>query len=166
VVAAAAVLILISATVNLARSRLGSDRLSRANPNLRIFSDRAALAPMLSRDAGARLIDLDDGIFGFALEGGALSGLGLCLDAEAAAARRRGALLDLAHDRGYRRIAVARYVDLRRIGRDAASEEIERLLWVLPVDGDRFELEIEHLAADRSYAILGFRRRAAERSPR
>lgn len=66
-------------------------------------------AALEARCPGCGVVEFDDGILSFVLDRPVMNGLGLMLDPEAAAARRAGRLLALAHARGFTLLATAHY---------------------------------------------------------
>jgi hypothetical protein len=73
------------------------------------WRDRGVIAERLE-GLGGGVVELDDGIFSYALPSGAMSGFGLALDKEAFAAWNRAELLHVAYERGYRLLGVGWYM--------------------------------------------------------
>lgn len=84
-----------------------------------VFAHRAEIEESLRRLCGdCGVVEFDDGILSFSLQRPVLSGIGLALDAAGARALRRGELLDLAWDRGYRLLASVHYALPSEVVRD------------------------------------------------
>ncbi len=97
--AAAPLLVLLSANAFVALKRTSDYHV----PLWRFFEEREAVQRALDASCpGCGVVSFDDGIVAFALEAPVLNGLGLALDREAARARARGELLELAFQRGFR----------------------------------------------------------------
>lgn len=74
------------------------------------WSQRDAIGDaVVARCPGCGILSFDDGIVGYALPVPTMNGIGLTLDRNALAAKRRGELLALAHRRGHRLLVSVSY---------------------------------------------------------
>ncbi len=112
------------------------------------YYDEAPRVRAFYGDAPPRLLELDDGIVGYATGFPAMSATGLALDAEAAQAQQTGRLLELALARGFDRFTSLFYLDT--LEGMAAGKGPNATKW-------RFTLE--YRAADPRFAIYRFHRR-------
>lgn len=92
-----------------------ASRISRDTGEMfaRTWADRARLKADLIARSGTpvpRIVEFDDGILTYALEVPGLAGFGLAADSAAVDAKKQGALLRLAYDRGFRILASLYYV--------------------------------------------------------
>jgi hypothetical protein len=105
-VCATLLLVLLHANAFLDSKRTGAFGLG----NHRFWERRAEIGAALEqRCPGCGLIEFDDGILAYSLSMPVMNGLGLTLDEDAIAARRRGALFDVAWSRGFRLLASLNY---------------------------------------------------------
>ena len=89
------------------------------------FFDEASRVREYYGDRDVKLVSYDDGIIAYAAAYPTLSGLGFTLDSEAARAKRRGRLLDLAYQRGYRLATSLVYLDeTRRLTPETSPKEV------------------------------------------
>lgn len=125
-----------------------------AEQGYQFWQDREAVAARLQAAGGpGGIIELDDGIISYALPNKTMSGFGLTLDAEAFAAWQRGALLDLAYDRGYRFIGSMWYAqywpDETFTDPAVLRERMASALWGQRTEG--WDFEPVYVERGRSY---------------
>lgn len=130
------------------------------------------IAPSLRRQYagnGPALVEYDDGIVSYATGFPAMSGRGFTLDAVGANAVAHGRLLELAHRRGYTRLASLVYVDMSALTPASTSADIEaRLRGLDPAQHwERFRYRVEYVSpagalsspmkgSDGRFVIIGF----------
>ena len=129
-----------------------------------IFEDRHAVWEHYGATA-PRLIAMDDGLIAYATGYPTMSGLGLCLDPEGIEAFRRRALLMLAWQRGFRRVALSLHVAGKGLRKESSPAEVMAALQadnmvLMGLGPHRFEemiFRVDYLNAERSYGIFEFR---------
>jgi hypothetical protein len=125
----------------------------------RFFWEEAPQLRERYRGAPPSVLERDDGIVAFATGFPCLSGTGLSLDAEAAAANRGGRLLDLALSRGFDRIASLVY--LAPVGYVGPAERVAASVEELKRARPGFLYEPEYVASDGFFVMLRVRPPAA-----
>lgn len=120
----------------------------------RFYYDEAPRVRAFYGDTPPRLLELDDGIVGYATGFPAMSATGFALDAEGARAMRRGTLVDLAVDRGFDRIASLYYLDT-----------LEGLVGGRDPQAAKWRFTLEYRADDPRFAVYRLTRRAPAARP-
>lgn len=106
-----------------------------------------------------KLIEMDDGIIGYATGYHTLSGFGFTLDKHAAEAAKDGRLLDLAYQRGYRYLSTLYYPWLRGLTHSSTSGEIRaRLIMFYPhlreAELHRFDYRVDFVSPDGLLVVV------------
>src|SRR5262249_53926099 len=125
----------------------------------RFWERRAAIERDLERVcAGCGLVEFDDGIFSWSLRMPVMSGLGFTLDKPAFDAQRRGELLDVAWQRGFRILATLHYA--MPGGAYSDPEDLRRALAAnVQLRGqklDRWNFQTIHVDRDSGVAFVAF----------
>lgn len=115
-------------------------------------------APRIHQHYGDRIpqiVEVDDGIIAFSLGYPTMSGLGFCLDRQAALAKRRGQLFPLAHRRGFDRIASLVYLNgnLLPLRPDSPPVQIAHALVQSPAEVGPFQFTLDYLSPSGRFAI-------------
>ncbi|MBA3547945.1 MAG: hypothetical protein H0T76_15790 [Nannocystis sp.] len=118
------------------------------------YYDEAPRVRAFYGDTPPRLLELDDGIVGYATGFPAMSATGLALDARAARAMQTGRLPDLAIARGFDRFTSLFYLDTLE---GMASGKDKRAA--------RWRFTLEYYAADPRFAVYRLQRREPAAGP-
>ncbi len=127
----------------------------------RFFFQEGPLAREHYGNDPPRLVELDDGIIAYATGFPALGGIGYTLDREAAEHHRRGELLQLAHRRGYDRLALWIYsLAPGEFGPGSPSHAIrERMgqsFFLSPEQVEPFDWSVDYQSPTGGFSILRF----------
>jgi hypothetical protein len=120
------------------------------------YYDEAPLIREYYRERGEvpKLLEFDDGIVTFATGFPAMSGHGLALDTEAMAAKKRGALMELALERGYDHIASLNYVQLTEPGPLTSNHAFRAYKWIKKDERQQLEFVPEYHSPRSGFAIF------------
>ena len=104
------------------------------------------------------VVEFDDGIVSHTLERRVLSGTGLALDVEGDAARRRGELLQLAWERGYRLLVTIYYErdEADYASPDALREGLRRMSFLQHQQLDDWIFEVAYRDAETGVRFVSF----------
>lgn len=103
-----------------------------------------------------RIIEVDDGIIGFATGFPTMAGFGFALDQQAAACKQAGMLLPLAYSRGFDRIASYNYWNAQKAfaAGPAVATQIFRDRMTFVAGIDRAALEIEYRSPSGRFVVF------------
>jgi hypothetical protein len=114
-----------------------------------------------------KIIEVDDGIVGYATDYPTMSWLGFTLDPQAVEAKRKGHLLDLAVERGFDRLSSVNYFNATGLNTktppSVIKDKLSHTFFLSPKEAEPYSFHVEYVSPNGFTAVIRITRQTVSR---